>query len=188
MSQSFGDSASSKTLIALGLALSIASGCSEHHRPSPRAPVIPVTPADPNIDALNRCNAALAQAQLATTSAAPASPSLASDRLVLSQKWMAARKDEKALDARIAKARRAVQALAATDKELAIVSDAALTLIEGGTVKPALPSRILKNESWRDLTEAAELRNAKRAEVERIATQMDNVDKLIGGAAAAPAP
>jgi hypothetical protein len=188
MTQSIGDSASSKTLVALGLALSIASGCSEHHRPSPRAPVIPVTPADPNIDALARCNAALAQAQLATTSAAPTSPSLTSDRLVLSQKWMAARKDEKALDARIAKARRAVQALAATDKELATVSDAALTLIEGGAVKPALPSRILKNESWRDLTEAAELRNAKRAEIERIATQMDNVDKLISGAAAAPAP
>jgi len=147
--------------------------------------MISVGPADPNEAALAQCNAALVAAQ-STSTAAPPSSSLAADRLVLSQKWAAARKDEKALDARIAKARRAVQAVAATDKELAIAEDAALTMIEGGTVKPALPSRILKNESWRDLVEATDLRNQKRAEIDRIATQMDNVDKLIASGASAP--
>ncbi len=169
------------------LALS-AVGCSSRPKPVVAAPVISMPSQDAALtDALNRCQAQLSALQVAQTTG-PTPTSMVGDRVALAAKWAAARNDERLLDQRIAKARRALQALASSDKERAIISETIIELGEGLSPKPALPKRVLGSEPFRDITEATALRAAKRADVERIGTQLENVDKAIAPAVAAPTP
>jgi hypothetical protein len=161
----------------------VAVGCSSRPKPVVAAPIISMPSQDPALaDALNRCQAQLSALQVAQPSG-PAPTSMVADRVVLAAKWSAARNDERLLDQRIARARRALQALATSDKERAIISETIIELGEGLSPKPALPKRVLGSEPYRDISEASALRAAKRADLERIGAQLDNVDRALSAPA-----